>query len=231
MVRPPMCTTSNFPFSISRVSSGDSNRRRITSIWDALISHLHCCTLCPSNPQLTLRGRLHPPDAARNQRWRPRSGAAPRAAAIRRPTKLPRPVSHNAAPTLTLAPRSASGKEAGRQQRIDKGMLIHTLDLDDLVRAVGYLQETGSVGERRNPLSGVPPRLQQAGAHFKGRTLAGDGLGRFRQRERDRMVRRDAAGRPFLQDVDCERNPVLPDLLEQGKEALLLRMQVLLGVE
>src|SRR4029453_18119629 len=43
MLRPPICTTSNFPFSMTRVSSGKSNCRRITSVWDALISHLDCC--------------------------------------------------------------------------------------------------------------------------------------------------------------------------------------------
>src|SRR5262249_2712092 len=100
-------------------------------------------------------------------------------------------------------------------------MLINTPDLDDLVRAVGYLQEAGPIGERRNALAGVPPRLQQAGAHFKRRTLAGDRFGSLRQGESDRMVRSDAAGRPVLQEVDFELNSLLPHLLEQGKESLL----------
>src|SRR5262249_5760175 len=110
-------------------------------------------------------------------------------------------------------------------------MLINTLDLDDLIRAVGYLQKARPIGECRNPLAGVPPRLQQAGAHFKRRALAGDGLGCFCQGERDRMVRGDAAGRPFLQEVDFEWNALLPDLLEQGTEALPFGFQVLFGVE
>src|SRR5271167_1969812 len=110
-------------------------------------------------------------------------------------------------------------------------MLINTLDLDDLVRAVGDLQEAGSICERRYPFSGVPPRLQQAWAHFKGRTLTGDGFDCFRQRERDRMIRRDTAGRSFLQDVDFELSPLLPDMLEHGKEARLFGLQILFGVE
>jgi hypothetical protein len=35
-------STSNFPFSMKRVSSGDSNRRRVTSIGDGLMMHLDC---------------------------------------------------------------------------------------------------------------------------------------------------------------------------------------------
>src|SRR5262245_34279472 len=104
--------------------------------------------------------------------------------------------------------RPGSAKQASRNERISEDKLINALDLDDLVRAVCYLQEAGPVGERRNPFSGVPPRLQKTGAHLKGRALAGDGFGRFRQGERDRVVRRDAAGRTFLQDVDFESNPV-----------------------
>jgi hypothetical protein len=45
------------------------------------------------------------------------------------------------------------------------------------------------------------------------------------------VVHRDAEGRPFLQDVDSELNALSPDLIEEGKEARLLGLQILFGVE
>src|SRR5262249_60465096 len=45
------------------------------------------------------------------------------------------------------------------------------LDLDDLIPAVGHLQEAGPVGERRDPLAGVQMRLQPVGKNL----LAGKG--------------------------------------------------------
>ena len=45
------------------------------------------------------------------------------------------------------------------------------------------------------------------------------------------MVRRDTAGRSFLEDVDFEWNPLLPELLEKGKEASLLGLQIFFRIE
>src|SRR5262245_7387848 len=80
-----------------------------------------------------------------------------------------------------------SRKKTGRDERIDEGMLINALNLNDLVGTMGDFEEAGSIGKRGNALHGVPPCLQKSWAHFKRWPFAQDGFGGFRQGKRDRM--------------------------------------------
>src|SRR5262245_25195513 len=131
-----MRTTSNRPRTISRTSSGVSNRFRMipTSIRNLRLRRRTHSSPAGAACTSLMPGETNDGGPGQVQRLvRPRFADPP---SNQKPyLRRPRP-----APTLTLALRSASGQEAGRQQRIDKRMLINTLDLDDLVRAVGYLQ-------------------------------------------------------------------------------------------
>src|SRR5262245_15906542 len=103
--------------------------------------------------------------------------------------------SHNRSPTVSRASGSAGTmnllcEHAQSGERVDRGALQHSLELDVLVRTMRCLEQPRPVAVRGNALRRVETIFEQAGTHLETRRAAGDVTDAVSQCAPDGMVRR-----------------------------------------